>query len=83
MSFASYDALHATLSPTRPSIVGPLTEQGSLLIQKVARQIGRDIQVVYQDMTRLINAGIVTRTAGGVRCNHEGLEFSFRIHAEP
>lgn len=79
VSFASYDDMHATLSPARLLIVKTMAGQGALSIREVARRVGRDVQAVHRDITRLINAGIIKRTGEGVRFDYDGIGFSFQI----
>lgn len=80
VSFASYDDMHAVLSPSRLAIIRALTGQGPLSIREVARRVGRDVQAVHRDVTRLLNAGIIDRTDQGIRFDYDGIDFSFQIN---
>jgi predicted transcriptional regulator len=81
VSFNSYEDMYAVLSPSRLAIIRVLAGQGALPIREVARRLERDIQAVHRDVTRLINAGVIERTEGGVRFDHDEIEFSFKVPA--
>lgn len=75
ISFPSYEAMHTTLSPARLQIVRTLTGQGTLSTHEIAGRVGRDVQAVEHDVTRLVNAGIIERDGNGVSFDYDGLEF--------
>ncbi len=81
VSFSSYDDMHALLSPSRLAIIRALAKQGPVSIREVARRVGRDVQAVHRDVTRLINAGIVERTDDGVRFDYDEIDFAFKVSA--
>ena len=65
ISFENVSELWRVLAPKRMEIVRSMTGTGPLTIREVARRVGRDFKAVYSDITMLINAGIVERTASG------------------
>lgn len=75
ISFPTYEAMRETLAPPRLEIVNALVGQGPLTIQEVARLVGRDIEAVRHDVTRLINSGVIERDADGVRFDYDGLRW--------
>ncbi|WP_127075987.1 helix-turn-helix domain-containing protein [Rhodomicrobium lacus] len=79
VSFASYDDMHTVLAPSRIAIVKALAGQGPLAIREVARRVGRDVQAVHRDITRLINAGVIERTSDGVCFNYDKLAFAYDV----
>jgi len=81
VSFNSYDDMHALLSPSRLAIIRALAGQGALSIREVARRVGRDVQAVHRDVTRLINAGIIKRTDEGIRFDYDEIDFAFKVNA--
>lgn len=81
VSFPTYADMHETLAPSRLEIIKVLAGQGSLAIREVARRVGRDVQAVHRDVTRLINAGIIERDEKGVRFDYDGLKFAFEVGA--
>jgi predicted transcriptional regulator len=81
VSFNSYEEMHAVLSPSRLALIRVLAGQGPLSIREAARRVGRDVQAVHRDVTRLINAGIVERTSQGIRFDYDEIDFSFKVNA--
>jgi len=79
ISFPTYAAMHETLAPSRLEIIKALAGQGPLAIREVARRVGRDVQAVHRDVTRLINAGVIERDEAGVRFDYDGLQFAFKV----
>lgn len=81
ISFDSYDDMYALLSPSRLAVIRVLAGQGALSIREVARRLGRDVQAVHRDVTRLIKAGVVDRSETGVSFPHDEIDFSFKVTA--
>jgi len=73
ISFLTYADMHDTLSPSRLEIIKALTGQGPLAVHEVARLVGRDVEAVRSDVTRLINSGVIDRDGEGVRFDYDGL----------
>lgn len=81
LSFPDYEQMHDILAPARLAIVKALAGQGALSIREVARRVGRDVQAVHRDVTRLINAGVIDRTDKGVEFPYERIHFDFDVQA--
>lgn len=81
LNFPDYDQMHHVLAPARLAIVKALAAQGPLSIREVARRVGRDVQAVHRDVTRLINAGVIDRTGKGVEFPYERIHFDFDVQA--
>jgi predicted transcriptional regulator len=81
INFASYDSMHKVLAPSRLAIVRAVAGQGALSIREVARRVGRDVQAVHRDITTLINAGVIDRTADGVEFPYEKIHFEYEVSA--
>jgi predicted transcriptional regulator len=79
IEFASYDDMHKGLAPPRLAIVKALAGQGALSIREVARRVGRDVQAVHRDVTTLINAGVIDRTAEGVEFPYDKIHFEYDV----
>lgn len=77
ISFASADLLWRTLTKKRWDILQAMTGQGELSIREVARRVGRDVKAVHGDVTALINAGVIERTATGVVFGHDAVHVDF------
>lgn len=81
VNFNSYDSMHKVLAPARLAIVKALAGQGALSIREVARRVGRDVQAVHRDVTTLINAGMIDRTAEGIEFPYETIHFEYDVNA--
>lgn len=81
LNFPDYDQMHHVLAPARLAIVKALAGQGPLSIREVARRVGRDVQAVHRDVTRLINAGVIDRTKKGIEFPYERIHFDFDVQA--
>lgn len=81
LSFPDYDQMHRILAPSRLAIVKVLAGQGPMAIREVARRVGRDVQAVHKDVTRLINAGVIDRTEKGVEFPYDRIHFDFDVDA--
>jgi len=76
ISFATYDRMQEVLSPARLEIIKSLVGKGALAIHEVAQRAGREVEAVRDDITRLVNAGIIERDAECVRFDYDGIELS-------
>lgn len=81
LNFGSYDVMHRVLAPSRLAIVKTLAGQGVLSIREVARRVGRDVQAVHRDVSMLINAGVIDRTAAGIEFAYDRIHFEFDVSA--
>ncbi|MCK6454610.1 MAG: transcriptional regulator [Alphaproteobacteria bacterium] len=79
ISFASVDLLWQTLTKKRWEILQAMTGQGELSIREVARRVGRDVKAVHGDVTALLHAGILDRTAGGVVFPYDAVRVDFTL----
>lgn len=82
IEFASYEDMHKVLTPVRLAIAKVLMGQGALPIREVARRLGRDVQAVHGDVTTLVNAGVIDRTADGIEFPYDGIHFDFVVSIE-
>ena len=78
LNFASYDDLHRMLTPSRLDLLKILARQGPLSLREAARRIGRDVD---DDVTTLVNAGILDRTAKGIEFPYGKIRFEFDVSA--
>ena len=79
LNFTCYEDMHRVLAPSRLAIVKALLGQGALSIREVARRIGRDVQAVHRDVTKLASAGVIDRTPKGVEFSYDGIHFEFDV----
>lgn len=81
VNFATYEDMHRVLAPSRLAIVKALAGQGALSIREVARRVNRDVQAVHRDVTTLVNAGVIDRTAGGIEFPYDRIHFEYDVSA--
>lgn len=81
VNFATYDDMHRVLAPSRLAIVKALAGQGSLAIREVARRVNRDVQAVHRDVTTLVKAGVIDRTASGIEFPYDRIHFEYDVSA--
>ena len=79
ISFASVELLWKTLGPRRWEVVQTLTGQGPLAIREVARRLGRDVKAVHGDVSALISAGVIDRTADGIVFPYDAVHVDFML----
>ena len=81
ISFATVDLLWKVLTTKRWKILQVMTGQGELSIREVARRVSRDVKAVHSDVTALLNAGVVERTAAGVVFPYDAVHVDFTLQA--
>ncbi len=81
LTFSSYEDMHRVLAPARLEIVMALAGKGSLAIREVARRLERDVKGVHNDITKLINAGVIDRTEEGICFPYDRLHMEVDIGA--
>jgi predicted transcriptional regulator len=79
ISFASVELLWKVLNAKRWEILHIMTGQGELSIREVARRVGRDVKAVHGDVTALIHAGVLNRTAKGVVFPYDAVHVDFTL----
>lgn len=73
ISFATPELLWQVLTAKRWEVLKVLSGAGPMSIREVARRLGRDVKAVHRDVTALLNAGVLSRTADG------SVEFPFQV----
>jgi predicted transcriptional regulator len=81
ISFASPQMLWRTLTPKRWELLQAMTGQGAMSIREAARRVGRDVKAVHGDLTALIAAGVIDRTAEGVIFSYDAVHVDFVLTA--
>lgn len=72
IAFATPELLWQVLTAKRWELLKVMCGAGSMSIREAARRVGRDVKAVHADVTALLDAGILDRTADG------GIEFPYR-----
>lgn len=65
ISFAILELLWKVLTEKRWELLKALCGAGPMSIREAARRVGRDVKAVHGDVTALLNAGVLDRTADG------------------
>lgn len=65
ISFATPELLWKVLTEKRWELLKALCGAGPVSIRQAARRVGRDVKAVHGDVTALLNAGVLARTADG------------------
>ena len=65
ISFATPELLWKVLTEKRWELLKALCGAGPVSIREAARRVGRDVKAVHGDVTALLNAGVLARTADG------------------
>lgn len=65
VSFESMELLLKVLTPNRWTLLRMLRRQGPSSVRALAQTLGRDYRGVHADVTKLLGAGLIERTAGG------------------
>ena len=73
ISFATPELLWQVLTAKRWELLKVLSGAGPMSIREAARRVGRDVKAVHRDVTALLNAGVLSRTADG------SVEFPFQV----
>lgn len=73
ISFATPELLWQVLTAKRWELLKVLSGADPMSIREVARRVGRDVKAVHRDVTALLNAGVLSRTADG------SVEFPFQV----
>lgn len=63
ISFATPELLWEVFTAKRWEILKALCGAGPVSIREAARRVGRDVKAVHGDVTALLNAGVLSRTA--------------------
>ncbi|MCB8875536.1 HVO_A0114 family putative DNA-binding protein [Acidisoma silvae] len=79
ISFPTVELLWQTLTTKRWEILQAMTGAGVLSIREVARRVGRDVKAVHGDVTALVLAGVIDRTAAGVVFPYDAVHVEFTL----
>ncbi len=77
IAFATPELLWQVLTAKRWELLKVMCGAGSMSIREAARRVGRDVKAVHADVTALLHAGILDRTADG------GIAFPYHTVSQP
>ncbi len=82
ISFATPELLWRVLTAKRWELLKALCGAGPVSIREAARRVGRDVKAVHADVTALLLAGVLDRTATGqVEFPYEAVKVEFMLEA--
>ncbi len=82
ISFATPELLWKVLTAKRWAILKALCGAGPMSIREAARRVDRDVKAVHSDITALLAAGILDRTADGeIEFPFEAIKVEFLLQA--
>ena len=81
ISFATPELLWQVLTAKRWELLKSLCGAGPVSIREAARRVGRDVKAVHGDVTALLKAGVLDRTAAGIVFPYEAVKVEFMLQA--
>ena len=82
LTFATPELLWAVLGAKRWELLKVMCGAGAMSIREAARRAGRDVKAVHRDVTALLRAGVVVRTAEGrVLFPYDAIRVEFVLRA--
>jgi predicted transcriptional regulator len=82
ISFETPELLWKVLTARRWELLKSLCGVGPISIREAARRVDRDIKTVHGDVTALLDAGVLDRTAsGGIEFPYEAIKVEFLLQA--
>ena len=81
ISFATPELLWRVLTAKRWELLKSLCGAGPVSIREAARRVGRDVKAVHGDVTALLKAGVLDRTAAGIVFPYEAVKVEFMLQA--
>ena len=81
ISFATPELLWQVLTAKRWVLLKSLCGAGPVSIREAARRVGRDVKAVHGDVTALLKAGVLDRTAAGIVFPYEAVKVEFMLQA--
>ena len=82
ISFETPELLWKVLTARRWELLKSLCGVGPVSIREAARRVGRDVKTVHGDVTALLDAGVLDRTASGaIEFPYEAVKVEFLLAA--
>ena len=82
IGFATPELLWKVLTAKRWELLKAMTGAGPMSIREAARRVERDVKAVHGDVTALLDAGVLTRTAqGAVEFPYDAVKVEFLLRA--
>lgn len=82
IAFATPELLWQVLTAKRWELLKAMCDAGPMSIREVARRVDRDVKAVHADVTSLLGAGVLNRTAtGAVEFPFDAIKVEFLLQA--
>ena len=82
ISFETPELLWKVLTARRWELLKSLCGVGPISIREAARRVGRDVKTVHGDVTALLDAGVLDRTASGaIEFPYDAVKVEFLLRA--
>jgi len=82
LNFESPGAFFGRMTERRWAIVRALQGQGELAIRELARRVQRDVKRVHEDVSELLELGLIERSeGGGVLCPFDSVHIDMELRA--
>lgn len=79
VSFESWAGLAAVLTPKRVDLLRHVHKHPAATVADLARALGRDYKRVREDVEALADAGLIERTAHGVRADYNEIRTAIAL----
>ena len=82
IGFATPELLWRVLTTKRWELLKAMCGAGAMSIREAARRVGRDVKAVHGDVVALLDAGVLSRVAGGgIVFPFEAVKVEFMLEA--
>lgn len=82
IAFATPELLWKVLTAKRWELLKALCGAGPVSIREAARRVDRDVKAVHSDVTALLSAGVLDRTASGeIEFPYDAVKVEFLLEA--
>lgn len=79
VTFESWAGLAAVLSPKRIELLRQVHRRPAATVAELARALGRDYKRVREDVEELAAAGLIERTASGIRADYNEIRTAIAL----
>lgn len=74
LTFFNIETMLATLSPKRLALLRHIHRHPVATVAELAKVLGRDYKRVHEDVTSLVDAGLLERDKGGIRTPYDKVQ---------
>ncbi len=82
LGFASADLFFSRLTPGRLALLKTLQGMEACSIRELSRRVGRDVRRVHDDVTALLDLGLIEKTPTGlIHCPYDDIHLDMHLRA--